>query len=83
MSHVDVVEVQYNPDLVLVLEALGIAWRVGHQPNGTSGTILVHYTQDIDGRLESAIGSLADLRWRYEPGRTLQLAFDLESGGAG
>lgn len=73
----DFVELRYSPDLTLVLNALGIHWREGHPSNGSHGTIVVLMDDQADGRLEDLINSLSDLRWRYEPGRTLQLQMEL------
>jgi hypothetical protein len=72
----DIVEVRSDPDLVQMLQALGVPWAPGRPNNGRAGTILVRLDAETDGRLEAAIGSLADLRWRYEPGRRLQMALD-------
>ena len=73
----DVVEVAYNVDLVHVLDALGIAWEPGRSANGRQATIRVPVDPRTDARLEHLVGDLSDLRWHYEPGRCLQLAFDL------
>jgi len=73
----DAVELRYNADLILVLDVLGIPWTAGRPSNGREGTILVGMDTQADGRLEELVGSLSELRWRYEPGRRLQLALEL------
>lgn len=74
---VSLVEVPRDWYLIQALNAIGIGWQVGHPPNGAAGTIRVVFDQETDAKLETLIGALADLRWRYEPGRSLQLALDL------
>ena len=74
---IDYVELRHNKDLILALDALGVPWAEGRPPNGTDGTIVVKMDTQTDGRLETLINYLADLRWRYEPGRTLQLQMEL------
>jgi hypothetical protein len=73
-----IIEVGYSEELIRVLGALRIPWSEGRPPNGRGGIVRVQIDAEGDGRIQAAIGSLADLRWRYEPGRRLQLAFDLE-----
>ena len=70
----DVIEMVARDDLVLVLDALGVPWTEGQPANGTSGTVLVQLDGASDGRLEDLVGDLSELRWKYEPGRRLQLA---------
>ena len=70
----DAVEIVANNDLIQVLDALGIPWTEGQPANGTAGTILVQLDSATDGRLEALVGDLSELRWKYEPGRRLQLA---------
>lgn len=35
--------------------------------------MLVQVDDSTDGRLENMVGVLSELRWKYEPGRQLQL----------
>jgi len=73
----DTVEIVHSPDLLLVLNSLGIPWAEGRPSNGSCGTIIVRLDTDTDGRLEHLVGLLSELRWKYEPGRHLQLALDI------
>jgi hypothetical protein len=73
----DVVEIHFDHGLVLVLDALGVKWQMGRPPNGSQGTVMVAMDGETDGRLEDLINNLADLRWKYDPGRSLQLVMDL------
>ena len=73
ISQPQAIEIQRYPTLVAVLDSLGIGWSVGRPPNGMAGTIRVRLDREGDFLLEQVIGQLSDLRWRYTPGRTLQL----------
>ena len=55
-------------DLVAVLDALGIPYE-----EIPGAGIRVALDAGIDGRLESLIGRLSDLRWGYTPGRAIQV----------
>lgn len=68
------IEMDYHPDLAAVLRALGIHWR-----RLAGGAVLVSLDAAADGRLEALIGGLAALRWRYKPGRAMQLEMELSS----
>lgn len=54
-------------DLRAALAALGIPYEA----HGAG--IRVALDAGIDGRLESLIGRLSDLRWGYTPGRAIQV----------
>jgi len=71
------VEVECSEDLMLTLNALAIPWTEGAPANGANGTVLVQMDSATDGRLEELVGTLSALRWKYEPGRRLQLALEM------
>jgi hypothetical protein len=75
------IEIEHSKDLTAVLSSLGIGWSVGRPPNGIAGTIRVQLDHEGDFVLEQIIGRLSDLRWRYTPGRTLQLRMNFEDMG--
>lgn len=79
----DIVEMAFDPNLVLVLDALGVRWQPGRPANGSAGTIRVAVNRNVDAQLEQLVGALSDLRWKYEPGRSLQLSLDLGPGSGG
>lgn len=72
------IEIQHSEGLAAVLDSLGIDWVVGRPPNGIPGTMRVRLDREGDFLLEQVISQLSDLRWRYTPGRTLQLAMNLD-----
>jgi len=74
---IDTIELVHSEDLILTLDALGIPWAEGRPANGSQGTIIIRMDTDIDGRLEHLVGLLSELRWKYEPGRHLQLTLDM------
>ena len=74
---IDTVELVHSPDLILVLDVLGIPWVEGRPRNGAQGTIVIRMDTATDGRLEYLVGQLSELRWKYEPGRHLQFALDM------
>ena len=78
MTLTDVTEITYSHDLAQALTALGVPWTTGQPSNGRQGTLIVPMDNETDARLEHLVGDLSDLRWHYQPGRRLQLAFDLE-----
>lgn len=67
------IEMVYDDALLAVLASIGITWTVARPPNGVAGVIKVELDGESDAVLEQVIGQLSDLRWRYTPGRVLQL----------
>lgn len=67
--------IPYNADLDAVLYVL----RIPHVVLGAN--IQVPMTPAIDEQLEALVGAAADLRWRYTPGRSIQLELPRMAGG--
>jgi hypothetical protein len=68
------VEIPYSADLAAALAALAVPHALGRPTNGARGSLQVTLDPHTDRRLQDLIDDLAALRWRYEPGRTLQIA---------
>jgi hypothetical protein len=81
LNDIAVMKVLVSDDAILraTLNGLGIEW----QPlagNGAGPVLQVEMNDLADAKLEALIHALAELRWHYEPGRSLQLElFDREA----